>query len=103
MTYSVYIFLKAKQDDSFPPLLKSFENKVFNITLEINYNNIKKGSRVYDAFEIGDKIESGGNFDPEEELPSDLPSASTVNVRFLMQILPQFLIISHTITILTTL
>uniref|UniRef100_A0A161XYQ7 Replication factor A C-terminal domain-containing protein n=1 Tax=Daucus carota subsp. sativus TaxID=79200 RepID=A0A161XYQ7_DAUCS len=73
--------IQAKQDDSFPPLLKSFENKVFNITLEINCNNIKKGSRVYDAFEIGDKIESGGNFDPEEELPSDLPSASTVNLK----------------------
>ncbi|WOG87093.1 hypothetical protein DCAR_0206315 [Daucus carota subsp. sativus] len=73
--------IQAKMEEKYPALLKSFENKVFIITLQISCNNLKKGSRVYDAYEIADKIESGANFDPEEQMPSDLPSASTVNLK----------------------
>ncbi|KAL1818734.1 hypothetical protein ACET3Z_013603 [Daucus carota] len=73
--------IQAKMEKKYPALLKSFENKVFIITLQISCNNLKKGSRVYDAYEIGDKIESRANFDPEEQMPSDLPSASTVNLK----------------------
>lgn len=86
-------------EEKYPALLKSFENKVFIITLQISCNNLKKGSRVYDAYEIGDKIESGANFDPEEQMPSDLPSASTVNVSYSLDSSLRLIISSQNLTI----
>ena len=61
-------------------MIKQFENKLYNITLKITDNNLKKGSRVYEAHEIMDKIESGASFDPAAPQDSEMPDASTANV-----------------------
>ena len=72
---------QAKNEGTFPNVLKQFENKLFDITINITSNNLKNGSRVYEASEICDKIESGASFDPSVQKDSEMPDAPTVNVR----------------------
>ena len=62
-------------------MLKQFENKLYNITLKVTDNNLKKGSRVYEADEIVDKIESGASFDPSAKIDSEMRDESAINVR----------------------
>ncbi|KAL1831956.1 hypothetical protein ACET3Z_001607 [Daucus carota] len=49
--------------------------------IQITANNLKKGSRVYEAHEILDKIESGASFDPAAPRDSEMADASTANLK----------------------
>ena len=54
---------------------------MYDITLNITADNLKKGSKVYEAFQILDKVESGGNFDPSGGKHSEMADAISVDVR----------------------
>ncbi|KAL1825468.1 hypothetical protein ACET3Z_012246 [Daucus carota] len=73
--------IKEKTQDKFPTILKQFENKKYTITLAINKTNLEEGSNVYDACEILDKIEAGGNHDPSRESNVSMDYQSTVNIK----------------------
>ncbi|KAL1802349.1 hypothetical protein ACET3Z_030996 [Daucus carota] len=72
--------IQDKTQDKFPKVLKQFENKLYNITLKVTDNNLKKGSRVYEADEIVDKIESGASFDPSAKIDSEMRDESAINL-----------------------
>ncbi|KAK1379222.1 hypothetical protein POM88_025966 [Heracleum sosnowskyi] len=66
----------------FPTELKQFENHKYNITIQLKEDNIVKGSCIYEAIEIGETIESSGNFTPkhqsiQEEVLSDMKGMET--------------------------
>lgn len=74
--------LQANAEGQFPHDLKQFEKKLYEITINITADNLKKGSRVYEAYQIVDKIESGASFDPSAGRDSEMPDVQTVDVRY---------------------
>ncbi|WOH06658.1 hypothetical protein DCAR_0626086 [Daucus carota subsp. sativus] len=71
---------EAKTEGQFPQQLKELQNEVYDITLNITADNLKKGSKVYEAFQILDKVESGGNFDPSGGKHSEMADAISVDL-----------------------
>ncbi|WOH09907.1 hypothetical protein DCAR_0729367 [Daucus carota subsp. sativus] len=56
------------------------DEELYNITVNVTDDNLKKGSRVYEAHQIVDKIESGGSFDPSSVIDSEMANAGTVDL-----------------------
>ncbi|WOG81889.1 hypothetical protein DCAR_0101045 [Daucus carota subsp. sativus] len=73
--------IQENTEGKFPAVLKTFEKKVYTITLNITENNLKKGSMVYEADEIFDKIESTANFDPSTNTDTQMVEAATVDLK----------------------
>ncbi|KAL1831211.1 hypothetical protein ACET3Z_000862 [Daucus carota] len=73
--------IQENTEEKFPAVLKTFEKKVYTITLNITENNLKKGSMVYEADEIFDKIESSANFDPSTNTDTQMVEAATVDLK----------------------
>ncbi|XP_063938336.1 uncharacterized protein LOC135148056 [Daucus carota subsp. sativus] len=73
--------IQENTEGKFPAVLKTFEKKVYTITLNITENNLKKGSMVYEADEIFDKIESSANFDPSTNTDTQMVEAATVDLK----------------------
>ncbi|KAL1818319.1 hypothetical protein ACET3Z_013188 [Daucus carota] len=71
---------EEKTEGQFPHQLKGLQNQIYDITLNITADNLKKGSKVYEAFQILDKVESGGNFDPSSKKDSEMPDPISVDL-----------------------
>ncbi|KAK1377746.1 hypothetical protein POM88_024490 [Heracleum sosnowskyi] len=50
--------------DKFPPILKELEKKMYNITICLTEDNVKKGSNVYNASKISDPEEMSATHSP---------------------------------------
>ncbi|KAK1353218.1 hypothetical protein POM88_052353 [Heracleum sosnowskyi] len=57
---------EALGEQTFPPSLLLFEQQKYTIRLLLTEENIKQGSNVYEATEIGEIIESCANFTPSK-------------------------------------
>ncbi|KAK1375148.1 hypothetical protein POM88_031341 [Heracleum sosnowskyi] len=58
---------EVEDGEKFPAVLKEFEKKDYNITITITNENVKEGSRVYNAAKISDPNEISGNHSPNDK------------------------------------
>lgn len=58
------ILQQTSGDSSIPPILKSFEKKIYQITILLAEENIKSGSKVYYATNISNPIEVSDTHEP---------------------------------------
>ncbi|XP_074324759.1 uncharacterized protein LOC141661650 isoform X1 [Apium graveolens] len=63
----------------FPPFLQLFERKKYVMTILISEQNIRDGSTVYEATEIGDVVDSSGQFTPSGQETVDQHVYSPMN------------------------
>ncbi|KAL8118543.1 hypothetical protein AgCh_016170 [Apium graveolens] len=64
----------------FPPFLQLFERKKYVMTILISEQNIRDGSTVYEATEIGDVVDSSGQFTPSGQETVDQHVYSPMNI-----------------------
>ncbi|XP_074375097.1 uncharacterized protein LOC141716815 isoform X2 [Apium graveolens] len=80
VTVDVKLMMKELGEHFFPPFLQLFERKKYVITILISEQNIRDGSTVYEATEIGDVVESSGQFTPSGQETVDQHVYSPMNV-----------------------
>ncbi|KAK1405179.1 DUF223 domain-containing protein [Heracleum sosnowskyi] len=59
--------VEDSQMEDFPDILKQIKNQHYTITIEIKEQNIKKGSKVYEATEILEAQDFAGSVDPTKQ------------------------------------
>lgn len=79
--FKEYNKLQKIDEEKFPDILRRFVKQKYNILLEIKDDNIKKGSRVYEAKEILEGMEILDSFDPNTEVEVQINDLSEMKVR----------------------
>ncbi|KAK1360716.1 DUF223 domain-containing protein [Heracleum sosnowskyi] len=65
-----------QEEDNFPEILRFFVNQKYKMTIELNEDNLKNGSTVYEAKEMVENNEVSDSFDPNKEVTTyreDIP------------------------------
>ncbi|KAK1391716.1 hypothetical protein POM88_010772 [Heracleum sosnowskyi] len=69
-------FKEEQEEYNFPEILRFFVNQKYKMTIELNENNLKNGSTVYEAREMVENNEVSNSFDQNKEVTTyreDIP------------------------------
>lgn len=72
--------LQEKEEEIFPVVLRQFLNQKYTVVLEIKEENIKNGSKVYEAKEIVEVMDLSDSCDRNEDIIVQTENISNMKV-----------------------